>query len=181
MAHICNSSTWKVEAGPSTSSWSAQDLRKIKAPSTDHTFCFSGQRFFLFLHYFRGVPPSQLAPNCPECFNPKQNMFPSRWVKRAFSMPVHLSTVVQCCHLQHLLHGCSVFPAIGQPFLLVLRMGHVQARLPAQKEAGLEFSCFWLEKRVDVKWPMGTTGPERVSGGMAAELCCIELALFCFG
>lgn len=80
-----------------------------------------------------------------------------------------------------LLHGCSVFPAIGQPFLLVLRMGHVQTRLPAQKEAGLEFSCFWLGKRVAVKWPVGTTGPERVSGGMAAELCCIELALFCFG
>lgn len=66
-----------------TSSWSAQDLRKIKAPSTDHTL-FLRSEVLSIPAYFRGVPPSHLAPNCPECFNPKQNVFPSRWVKRAF-------------------------------------------------------------------------------------------------
>lgn len=59
-----------------------------------------------------------------------------------------------------LLHGCSVFPAIGQPFLLVLSMGHVQTRLPAQKEAGPEFSCFWLGELLwNGQWvPLGQRG-----------------------
>lgn len=102
--------------------------------------------------HFRGVPPSHLASNCPECFSPKQNMLP-----------------FPCLYISPL--WCSVATRISVAWLFGLPS--YRAALPSGLENGLcpgkiassERSrprVFMLlagkESKLMWKWPMSTTG-----------------------